>query len=178
MKIFSVMAAVAMLIAAPFAAHADDDITKRLVSNPNIGSYQIYGSGQTNKKVKDASVQGGQAVEIKTTGDGNPWDGAAQVEVNQKITKGDKLVCAIWLKAKSDSGTVQIPGRLQINEPPYRAIGEKNFEPEAEWKMYILETIADADYEKGKLMFVVQLNTGKQVVHLGPAFVLNMTRTY
>ncbi len=178
MKIISVMAAAAMLIAAPFAAHAEDDITKRLVSNPNIGSYQIYGSGQTNKKVKDASVQGGQAVEIKATGNGNPWDGAAQVEVNQKITKGDKLVCAIWLKGKSDSGTVRVPGRLQINEAPYRAVADTSFDLTSEWKMYTLEAIADADYEKGKLMFVVQLNTGKQVVHLGPAFVLNMTRTY
>ncbi|MBP2161374.1 MULTISPECIES: carbohydrate binding domain-containing protein [Asticcacaulis] len=178
MKIFSVMAAAAMLILAPVAAHADDDITKHLVSNPNVGSYQIYGSGQTNKKVRDAAVQGGQAIEIKASGNGNPWDGAAQVEVNQKVTKGDKLVCAIWLKARSDSGTVRIPGRLQVNEAPYRAIGETSFDAETEWKMYTLETTADADYEKGKLVFVVHLNTGKQVIHLGPAFVLNMTRTY
>jgi hypothetical protein len=178
MKIFSAMAVAAMLILAPAAARADDDITKHLVSNPNVGSYQIYGTGQTNKKVKDAAVQGGQAIEVKTTGAGNPWEGAAQVEINQKITKGDKLVCAIWLKAKSDSGSVHIPGRVQINEAPYRAIGETGFAPETEWKMYTLETTADADYEKGKLMFVVHLNTGKQVVYLGPAFVLNMTRTY
>ena len=84
----------------------------------------------------------------------------------------------IWLKAKSDSGSVRIPGRLQINEAPYRAIGETSFNPGPEWNMYTLETTADADYDKGKLVFVVHLNTGKQVVHLGPAFVLNMSRTY
>jgi hypothetical protein len=178
MKIISVMAAAAMLIVAPFAAHADDDITKRLVSNPNVGSYQIYGTGQTNKKVKDAAVQGGQAIEVKATGSGNPWDGGAQVEINQKITKGDKLVCVIWLKGKSDSGSVRIPGRLQINEAPYRAIAETSFDLGPEWKMHTLETTADADYEKGKLVFAVHLNSGKQIIHLGPAFVLNMTRTY
>lgn len=179
MKLFSIVATMAMLVLAPVAAHAEDDITKRLVTNPNVGSYVIYGAAQTSKKIKDSAVQGGAAIEIKASGNGNPWEGGTHVEFNQKITKGDKLVCVVWLKGKTDSGAApRVPARVQINEAPYRAIAETTFDITGEWQMYTLEAIADADYDKGRLVFAMHLNSAKQVLDLGPAFVLNMSRTY
>lgn len=187
MKLFRALGAAMVLVLTPLvlvpvalapAAHADDDITKHLISNPNVGSYQIYGP-QTNKKVKDAAVQGGTAIEVSVSGVGLPYAAAAQVEVNQKIIKGDDIVCAVWIKAKSaDGAPVRLHGRLQINAAPYTAAGETDFNVTDQWQLYSLELTADQDYDKNKLVFVVHLNTAKQVIDLGPAFVLNMTRTY
>ncbi len=179
MKVFCALAAVSALMFAPLAAHADDDIMKHLISAPNVGAYQIYGSKQTNKRIKDPNVQGGLEMQVSVAGGGNPWDATAQVDVNQKITKGDAIECYVWLKAKSDAGApVTLHGRLQVNAAPYTAVAETDFDVTGEWTLYDLKTTADQDYDKGKLVFVVHLNTGKQVVDLGPAFVLNMTRTY
>ena len=165
----------AFVFAAP--VQAQDDITKHLASNPNVGSWQIYGTAQTNKKIKDAQVQGGNAVEASATGVGQPYAAAAQVDITQKISKGDHVVCAVWLKAK-DPATATLHGRLQINSAPYTALSEKDFNVTDQWTLYKLEADADQDYDKGKLVFAVHLNGAKQTVDLGPAFVLNMTRTY
>jgi hypothetical protein len=158
-------------------AQADDDITKHLISNPNVGSWLIYGPTQTNKKIKDAQVQGGNAIEASATGVGQPYASAAQVDVTQKIMKGDHIVCAVWLKAK-DPATATLHGRLQINSAPYTGLAEKDFTINDQWQLYTLEADADQDYDKGKLVFAVHLNGAKQTVDLGPAFVLNMSRTY
>ncbi len=179
MKLFSLLAAATALLFAPLAARADDDIMKHLVSVPSVGAYTIYGAKQTNKKVKDANVQGGLEMQVRIEGGGNPWDAAASVDVTKKIVKGDAIECYVWLKAKSDAGTpVTLHGRLQVNAAPYTAVGEKDFNVTEDWALYPLEVTADQDYDKGKLVFVIHLNTAKQTVDLGPAFVLDMTRTY
>src|SRR3569833_1155972 len=100
-KSLAVLTGIATALVATAPARADDDITKHLISNPNVGSWQIYGQQQTNKKIKDPAVQGGNAIEATASGGGESYAAAAQVEVNQKITKGDHIICAVWLKAKT-----------------------------------------------------------------------------
>ena len=183
MNLFAKLASSAALACVVFGlsapARADDDITKHLISNPNVGSYVIYGT-ETNKKIKDPAVQGGSAVEVSATGVGPIYAAAGQVDVNQKVTAGDHIVCAVWLKGKAADGTsaVTVHARLQLNAAPYPATGETDFTLTDQWKMYTLEVDSDKDYDKDKLVFVMHLNGAKQTVDLGPAFVLNMTRTY
>lgn len=176
-KSLAAISSVIAVIAITAPARAQDDITKHLVSNPNVGSWQVYGAQQTNKKVKDAQVQGGTAIEASATGVGESYASAAQVEVTQKVMKGDHLVCAVWLKAKSPP-TATLHGRLQINSAPYTAVAESDLNVTDQWQLLTVEGDADQDYDKGKLVFAVHLNGAKQTVDLGPAFVLNMTRTY
>lgn len=173
----AVLAGIITTVSVAVPALAQDDITKHLISNPNVGSWQIYGATQTNKKIKDAQVQGGTAIEATATGVGESYASAAQVEINQKITKGDHIVCAVWLKAKDPVSTT-LHGRLQINSAPYTAVTEKDFAVTDQWQLATMEVDADKDYDKGKLVFAVHLNGAKHTVDLGPAFVLNMTRTY
>ncbi|MBW8734384.1 MAG: hypothetical protein JF571_08775 [Asticcacaulis sp.] len=173
----AVLLGVISTVAVTAPARAQDDITKHLASNPNVGSWQIYGAQQTNKKIKDPAVQGGTAIEASASGVGESYASAAQVEVTQKIMKGDHIVCAVWLKAKTPA-TATLHGRLQINSAPYTAVMEKDFDITDQWQLMTVEGDADQDYDKGKLVFAVHLNGAKQTVDLGPAFVLNMTRTY
>jgi hypothetical protein len=173
----AVLTGIVSTLATAVPAHAQDDIVKHLISNPNVGSWQFYGQQQTNKKISDPAVQGGTAIEATATGVGNPYDAAGQVEVNQKIVKGDHIMCAVWLKAKTPPATT-LHSRLQINTAPYTGLTETDFQITDQWKLYTMEVDADQDYAKGKLVFTVQLNGAKQTVDLGPAFVLNMSRTY
>ncbi len=177
LKRLAVLAGIVTAFAFAAPVQAQDDITKHLVNNPNVGSWQIYGSTQTNKKIKDTQVQGGNAVEASATGVGESYASAAQVDVNQKIMKGDHIICAVWVKAKVPA-TARLHARLQINAAPYTAVTEGDLNATDQWQLLSIEGDADQDYDKGKLVFAVHLNGAKQTVDLGPAFVLNMSRTY
>ncbi|MDI7774169.1 hypothetical protein [Asticcacaulis sp. EMRT-3] len=175
-------AAVCALIAMPLAfsaARADDDPMKHLINNPNPASLVIYGP-QTNKKIKDASVQGGAAIEVKATGVGESYAAAAQTSLDKPIKAGDQIECDIFLKAKRDDGQPAVlHSRVQINEAPYTNVGaEADFNVTGQWALYTLKTTADKDYAAGKLVFVVHLNSAKQTVDIGPAFVFNNSETY
>ncbi len=176
-KTLAALTGIIAAIAVTAPARAQDDITKHLVSNPNVGSWQLYGAAQTNKKIKDPVVQGGTAIEASATGVGESYAAAGQVDINQKLAKGDHIVCAVWLKAKAPTATT-LHGRLQMNSAPYTGLMEKDFNITDQWQLYTVEGDMDQDYDKGKLVFAVHLNGAKHTVDLGPAFVLNMTRTY
>lgn len=163
----------------PVMAHADDDPMKHLINNPNPASLVIYGP-QTNKKIKDSSVQGGGAIEIKATGVGESYAAAVQTSLDKPIKAGDQIECDIFLKAKRDDGQPPVlHSRVQINEAPYSNVGaEADFNVTDQWTLYTLKTTADKDYDAGKLVFVVHLNSAKQTVDVGPAFVFDNSRTY
>ena len=169
---FVMMAGACALAFAPLA-RAEDDISKNLVNDPNEG-WTIYGP-QTHKNVKDSGVQGGTAIEVKIPhAGGNAWDAACQINITKKIAKGDKIVAAVWLKAKADSGAAVLHMRLQVNAAPYAAYGEQDVTVGPDWQLYSLEATADQDHAASTTVLVIHLNTGKQTVDLGPAFVLDM----
>jgi len=156
-------------------AFAQDDIAKKLINEP--GGWNIYGTAQINKRVKDDKVQGGQAMEIKiaTTG-GNPWDAAAESPITGKITKGDKIVVAVWARSKiADNAPANLTLRMQVSSPPYNSFGEKPVTVGPDWEMQTLEFLAAEDHAPKTCALTIHLNTGKQTIYLGPAFILNMS---
>ena len=64
--------------------------------------------------------------------------------------------------------------RIQINAAPYDALVDKHQSVKDGWKLYSLETVATQDYAKDTCTLVVHLASARQVVDLGPAFVLNL----
>lgn len=158
-----------------FPAFAQDDIAKKLINEP--GSWNIYGAAQTNKRVKDDKVQGGQAMEIKVTGaGGHPWDAAAESQITGKITKGDQIVAAVWVRSKTaDNAPANLTMRMQVSSPPYDSFGEKQISAGADWEMQTLEFTAAEDHDPKTAALTIHLNTGKQTIYLGPAFILNMS---
>jgi hypothetical protein len=170
----SLLAIVFLVFAAAPFAFAKDDISRQLINDPNT-SWTVYGP-QTNKQVRDKNVQGGGAIEVTVDAvAGNPWDAAAQVPITRKISKGDRILAAAWLKAVTTSGApADLNMRLQINTAPYDALVEKRQSVKDGWKLYSIETVATRDYAEGTCVLVVHLASAQQVVDLGPAFVLNM----
>jgi len=159
----------------PVAARADDDILKHLINNPNSASWIAYGS-QTSKKISDPAVQGGGAFEVTVTQAGpQPYATAAQQDITGPIKKGDKLIIAVWLKATTaDSSPSSLHVRMQLNAAPYTGVTEGDVTVNSAWKLYSVEGVADADHPKGTVALAVHLGNAKQVVDLGPAFVLDM----
>ena len=165
----------ALILAPVLPAFAqDDDIAKKLINEP--GGWNVYGAAQTNKRIKDAKVQGGAALEIKIAGSGgNPWDAAAESQITGKINKGDKLVIAVWMRSKTEGNApANLTLRLQISSPPYASFGEKQVSVGPDWQMQTLEVTAAEDHAPKTSGLSIHLNTGKQTVYLGPAFILNM----
>ncbi|ESQ92020.1 hypothetical protein ABAC460_03730 [Asticcacaulis sp. AC460] len=144
----------------------------KLINDPSSG-WQVYGQ-QTNKRIKDAAVQGGYAIEVKIPAKGaNPWDSAAQTDITGDIKKGDKILAAVWLKAKTEDGSpAHLNIRVQINSAPYTSLVESTQSVGPEWKLYAVETTATQDYNKKTVVLAVHLAGAKQTVYLGPAFVL------
>ncbi len=167
--------ACALACAPALPALAQDDISKKLINEP--GGWNIYGTAQTNKRVKDANVQGGQAMEVKISGaGGNPWDAAAESQITGKISKGDKIVAAVWVKSKTaDNAPANLTMRMQVSSPPYDSFGEKQISATADWQMQTLEFTAAEDHAPKTAALTIHLNTGKQSIYLGPAFILNMS---
>ncbi|MFT4075157.1 MAG: hypothetical protein QM647_06455 [Asticcacaulis sp.] len=171
---YLLMGACALAGATALPALAQDDISKKLINEP--GAWNIYGAAQTNKQVKDANVQGGQAMEIKIAGTGgNPWDAAAESQITGKISKGDKIVVAVWTRSKTaDNLPANLNMRLQVSSPPYASFGEKAISVGPDWQMQTLEFTATEDHASKTSALTIHLNTGKQTIYLGPAFILNM----
>jgi hypothetical protein len=168
-------AALAMLVLPTAQARGEDDIGKNLISNPNVGSWLVYGP-ETSRKFKDPTVQGGSAVEVKlATVPEHPWTVAAQTTVTGRIAKGDKVVGAVWLKADTGSDApAKLTMRIQVNADPWPALTEGDIDVGKDWQMYSLDTVADKDYAKGSTVLVLHLGSAKQTIDLGPGFVLDM----
>jgi hypothetical protein len=156
-------------------AFAQDDISKKLINEP--GGWNIYGTAQTNKRIKDDKVQGGQAMEIKiASAGGNPWDAAAESQITGMITKGDKIVAAVWVRSKTaDNSPAKLNMRMQVSSPPYVSFGEQQITAGPDWQMQTLEFTAAEDHAPKTAALTIHLNTGKQTIYLGPAFILNMS---
>jgi len=173
----TLIAAAAVLAGAfiPLAVHADDDILKHLINNPNAGSWIAYGS-QTSKQIKDATVQGGGAFEVQVTAAGpQPYSTAAQQDLTGPIKKGDKLIAVLWLKANSADGSpTPLHIRMQVNSGTYDGIVDSDVTIDNTWKRYPLQGVSAADHPKGSSVLVVHLGQAKQTIDLGPAFVLDM----
>ena len=110
-------AMVCALAAAAAPAMAED----KLINDPNAG-WVVYGQ-QTNKRVKDKNVQGGYAIEVKTSKGGNPWESAAHTEITEDIKSGDKIMAAMWMRAVTEDGApARLNVRIQVNAAPYTGL--------------------------------------------------------
>lgn len=169
------MGSCALAAASLGAARADDDISKHLINNPNVSGINLMGP-QTNFMIKDPKVQGGMGVEVKiAAASANPWDSAAETQITGAIHKGDKIIGAVWLRCKNTDGTpCQVNLRIQGNQAPWPGLIQDSDQVGGDWQMYSVQTVATQDFPKATSAMDVHLATTKQVIDIGPMFVLNM----
>ncbi len=166
----------APVVTAPVVAAADTpSMADRLVNDPRVDALSPYGLRLPPAIRADKGVQFGKALRVPLKGHADFWRVGVTTPVLKPVKKGDRIVIAFWARAEeTENGAPGKIGRVQLEATPVvRAIFEQPFEVSPEWKMYQLKGVADQDYGPRQLNAALHLDSAKQVLDLGPVFVLD-----
>lgn len=152
------------------------DLNDRIVNDPRPVAFNPYGLRIPPRVRNDKSVQFGKALRM-------PIDSAAPPDfrigvtlpVLKPIKRGDKVVIAFWARAHETEGGA--PGKiarvqLEHSKLPHRALFAQPVVVGPEWRMHQISGVADADYGPMGLNAAMHLAAAKQVIDIGPVFVL------
>jgi hypothetical protein len=176
---FALTAAAAALPHVLQAQDGSDDLLNKIINRPPVTAWHIEGISGKPKIVADPAVQYGKAVRVEVPGKGeNPWSIAASNPIDKPVKAGDNLVLAFWArleKGENGATSATLPyNAIQMANAPYKAVFTGPVTIGSDWKMVKVEGKADRPYAGGQLNVSIHLATGKQVVDLGPVFVLDM----
>ncbi|HEY1605277.1 MAG TPA: carbohydrate binding domain-containing protein [Allosphingosinicella sp.] len=165
----------------PHALRAQDnnDLLSKIINRPPVTAWQVNGlSGKPNVR-SDPAVQYGKALRVDIPGKGaNPWAIAASDAIDKPVKAGDNLILAFWVrleKGENGATTATLPyNAIQMSSDPYTAVISQPVTIGPEWKMVEIKGKADHAYAAGQLAVTVHLATAKQIIDLGPVFVLDM----
>jgi hypothetical protein len=163
---------VAVLVA---PAAAQDATAERLRNDPRVEALQPYGQPIPPVIRSDKSVQFGKALRVRLKGSKEFWRVGVTTPLLKPVKNGDRIVIAFWARASgTENGGGGRIGQVQLEATPViRTIFGQGFDIGPEWKMYKLEGAADRDYPPGALNAAMHLDAVKQVLDLGPLFVLD-----
>jgi uncharacterized protein YbaA (DUF1428 family) len=185
------LAAAGTMLAAPLpaqqaaapAAKSDpaDDIMKKAVNKPGT-NWSVYGATQTTKALKDDGVPGGEVLRVTVSAKGaNPWDVGGASPIQKPITAGDTILVAVYLRAPrlKDGETASIPflGAGGATAP-YEPVVSTGVTITKDWKLYYASGRAAKDVPGGTANAAIHLAADKQVIDLGPVFVLDFGQNY
>ncbi|GAA4816690.1 hypothetical protein GCM10023232_10900 [Sphingosinicella ginsenosidimutans] len=162
--------------AAPQPGSAED-IAQRIISVPNPRGFAVIGAqGQIRD---DAGVQGGHALRIPVPGRSDqPWSVSVSVPINRAVHAGDNLILAFWARLETGENgaeTTVLPfNAVQLASAPYTAIFNGPLTISHNWQIQEIRGRADRDYDAGAINVAIHLATARQVVDIGPVFVVNM----
>lgn len=158
------------------AAPAPGSIFDKAINQPGIG-WSVYGPGQTAKQVPATDVPGGAAVRVQVSKAGaNVWDVGATYPTIKPIAAGDTLLVMVYLRAPDakDGATVPIPINVGGADAPYPQITGETVNVGAGWKRYFVSGVSNQAFAAGKARIGIQLAGAKQVIEVGPAFLLDL----
>ncbi len=152
------------------------NIFDKAINQPGIG-WSLYGPDQKAKEVPAADVPGGNAVRVAVTRKGaNPWDTGATYPTIKPVAAGDTLLAIVYLRAPDakDGETVPVPIGAGGADAPYTPIAAETVQVGSAWKRYYASGESAAAYAPGKARISIQLAGAKQVLEIGPAFLLDL----
>jgi hypothetical protein len=177
----AILAVAAAAVALPCVAAAQDsadDILKQIINRPPVTAWHLDGVSGKPKVRDDPAVQYGKAVRVDVPGKGeHPWSIAASNAIDKPVKAGDNLVLVFWArleKGENGATTATLPyNAIQMANAPYTALFNAPATIGPEWKAVEIRGKADRSYAGGQLNVSIHLATGKQIVDLGPVFVLD-----
>ena len=163
------------------AAFQEDDLASRIISVPNPRAYRVDGVRSGARVRSDAGVQGGHALRVPVSGRSEqPWTVGVAVPINREVHAGDQLVLAFWMRleeGEDGATTATLPNnQVQLAAAPYTRLFGGPATIGREWRIHEIRGRADRDYAANSLNVAFHLATGRQVIDIGPVFVLNMGR--
>jgi hypothetical protein len=181
-----IILALAVAAAAPAAAQIVDPLQsealiKKAINEPGT-AWTFYGPGLTNKVIKDPEIPGGEAVRVTVSKKGaNPWDNGALYQVLKPIRTGDVIFFAVYLRAPElkDGETTLMPTMgVTQQDSPYAPIAVTDVRIGNKWGVYYASAKSVTGYPRGQARVSIQIASEKQVIDLGPVFVLNLGPDY
>jgi hypothetical protein len=185
MKTFA-LALVLALAAAPVVAETIDPLQsetlmKKVINEPGT-TYVFYGSGITNKVMKDAEIPGGEFIRVDVASKGaHPYDAGGGYPIRKPIKAGDVIFFAVYARAPNlKSGeTASLPGLGVCQDgAPYTPIAVGDARVTNQWNVYYVSGKASSAWARGQAHVAMQLAADKQVIDLGPVFVLDLGPDY
>jgi len=160
---------------------APDDIMKKAINQPGT-NWQVYGPNQKVKALNDSGVPGGQVIRVTVAAKGaNAWDVGSTSPIQKPIAAGDTILVAMYLRAPElkDGETVSIPyiGANGV-EAPYENLLGDGVTITRDWKIYYASGKATKAFAGGTMRATAHLAANKQVIDLGPVFVLDFGQNY
>jgi hypothetical protein len=155
-------------------------IIDKAVNQPGIG-WEMYGDSQRAKQVPAADVPGGNAVRVQISKKGeHPWDAGATYPTIKPIANGDTVLVMVYLRAPDMQGTETAPVTVAAGaaEAPYASFASETVQVGAGWKRYFAAGTAAQDFAPGKARIALQLAGAKQVIEMGPAFLLDFGKNF
>lgn len=152
------------------------NIFDKAINQPGIG-WSLYGPDQKAKEVPAADVPGGHAVRVQVTRKGaNPWDTGAFYPTIKPVAAGDTLLAVVYLRAPEakEGESVPVPIGAGGADAPYTPIAAETVQVGSAWKRYYAAGVSGAAYAAGKARISIQLAGAKQVIEMGPAFLLDL----
>jgi hypothetical protein len=137
----------------------------------DVGGYWIMGPAAS--VVQEPGVPGGVAQRVTVDQPGDIWADSAHSSVIANVAKGRELTVTAWLKSDSSNGHANI--KLEENDAPYSAVGEKAVSPTGSWVAYSFKVTPSRDYKAGALSVVIQYGDAKQTIYVGPITVETAT---
>ncbi len=168
--------------AAPAAkSDASDDIMKKAINQPGT-NWQIYGPNQKAKALNDTGVPGGQVIRVTVSAKGaNAWDVGSSSPIQKPIAAGDTILVAMYLRAPElkEGETASIP-YIGANgaAAPYENLVGNGVNISKDWKLYYASGKAAKAFAGGSMRATAHLAADKQVIDLGPVFVLDFGPNY
>lgn len=167
---------IAQTTQAPPAQSAEALFAQRLVNDPRADALRPYGQPIPPTVRTDKDVQFGKALRIQISSPTPEFGRVGAITPTLKpVKQGDRIVVVFWARAqKTQDGA---PGRLcrvQLEATPVvRSIFDATFDITPEWTMYKLSGTADRAYPAGALNAAFHLACAKQVIDIGPVFILD-----
>lgn len=157
-------------------ASAAGSLIDKAVNRPG-NSWSFYGANYKVKVAKAPGIPGDQAVHVMVSAKGvNAWDVGATSASVKPVGSNDTMMLAIYLRAPdaTQSQTIDIPISIGEAAAPYGVVAQDTVKVGQAWKLFYASGRAAKSYPAGALRGNVHLAGDKQVVELGPVFVLDM----
>jgi hypothetical protein len=186
MKKLALGVALGLIAAAPAFSETIDPLQsetliKKVINEPGT-AYTFYGGGMTQKTMKDSDIPGGTFVRVDVSQKGgHPWDVGGGYPIIKPIKAGDVIFFAIYARAPNlkDGETASLPqmGVCQDGEP-YTPVAIADKQITNQWGVYYISAKATRAWHRNEAHVALQLAADKQVIDLGPVFVLDLGPDY
>ncbi len=148
-----------------------------VLTNINTQNWEVFGAGETHKRITACGVPGDSALEFTIAAKGaNPYDIVTTLPLNAAIKTDDILIIGVvarTIKADTPDGMGLIGLRVQQDTAPYPGFGDHTIAFGPAWQLKRFMVKADRDIAMGHGGLALHLAGAKQVLQIGRAYVIH-----